>query len=85
MFRKVVSWVKYLELDIPAKQKGQVQSLGWEDPLEEEMAPHSSTLSWKIPWTGKPGGYSPWSHKELDTAEHTPAAAAYLLCTFATP
>ena len=56
MFRKVVSWVKYLELDIPAKQEGQVQSLGWEDPLEEEMAPDSSTLSWKIPWIGKPGG-----------------------------
>ena len=56
MFRKVVSCVKYLELDILAKQERQVQSLGWEDPLEEEMAPHSSALSWKIPWTGKPGG-----------------------------
>ena len=56
LFRKVVSWVKYLELDILAKQERQVQSLGWEDPLEEEMAPYSSTLSWKIPWTGKPGG-----------------------------
>ena len=56
MFQKVVSWVKYLELDIPAKQEGQVQSLGWEDPLEEEMAPDSSTLYWKIPWIGKPGG-----------------------------
>ena len=29
----------------------QVQSLGWEDPLQGEMAPHSSTLAWKIPWT----------------------------------
>ena len=34
----------------------QVQSLGWEDPLEEEMAIHSSTLAWKIPWTEEPGG-----------------------------
>ena len=32
-----------------------VQSLGWEDPLEKEMAIHSSTTAWKIPWTGEPG------------------------------
>ena len=36
-----------------------VQSLGWEDPLEEGMATHSSILAWKIPWTEKPGGHSP--------------------------
>ena len=34
----------------------QVQSLGWEDPLEEGMATHSSILAWRIPWTGVPGG-----------------------------
>ena len=33
-----------------------VQSLGWEDPLEKEMAIHSSTIAWKIPWTEEPGG-----------------------------
>ena len=33
-----------------------VESLGWEDPLEKEMAIHSSTLAWKIPWTEEPGG-----------------------------
>ena len=38
------------------KQETQVQSLGWEDPLEEEMATHSSILAWKFPWTGEPGG-----------------------------
>ena len=32
-----------------------VQSLGWEDPLEKEMATHSSTLAWKIPWMEEPG------------------------------
>ena len=32
-----------------------VQSLGWEDPLEKEMAAHSSILAWKIPWTTEPG------------------------------
>ena len=34
----------------------QVQSLGWEDPLEKEMASHSSILAWRIPWTEEPGG-----------------------------
>ena len=33
----------------------QVQSVGWEDPLEKEMAIHSSTIAWKIPWTEEPG------------------------------
>ena len=32
------------------------RSLGWEDPLEEEMATHSSVLAWEIPWTEEPGG-----------------------------
>ena len=36
---------------LPTKQETQVQSLGWEDPLEKEMATHSGTLAWKIPWT----------------------------------
>ena len=34
----------------------QIRSLGWVDPLEEGMAPHSSILAWQIPWTEKPGG-----------------------------
>ena len=34
----------------------QVQSLGWEDSMEEEMETHSSILAWKIPWTAEPGG-----------------------------
>ena len=34
----------------------QFQSLGWEDSLEKEMATHSSTLAWEIPWTEEPGG-----------------------------
>ena len=40
----------------PAIQETQVQSLGWEDPLKEEMATHSSILAWTIPWTEEPGG-----------------------------
>ena len=47
----VAQTVKYL----PAIWETRVHSLGWEDPLEKEMATHSSTLAWKIPWTDEPG------------------------------
>ena len=40
---------------LPAVQESRVRSLGQEDPLEKEMATHSSTLAWKIPWTEEPG------------------------------
>ena len=40
---------------LPAMRETQVQSLGWEDPLEKEMAAYSSILAWKIPWTEEPG------------------------------
>ena len=42
-------------------------SLGWEDPLEKEMAVHSSILAWRIPWTEEPGGLQWWGSKESDT------------------
>ena len=42
--------------NMSAMQQTQVQSLGWEDPLEKETATHSSILAWKIPWTEEPGG-----------------------------
>ena len=42
--------------NLPAKQEMQVQSLSWEDPLEEEMATLSSVLAWRIPGTVEPGG-----------------------------
>ena len=49
-------------------QETQVQSLGWEDPLEKETATHSSIFAWEIPWKEEPGRlYSPWGGKELDT------------------
>ena len=41
---------------LPTMPETRVQSLGQEDPLEKEMAPHSSILAWKIPWTEEPGG-----------------------------
>ena len=40
---------------LSAMQETWVRSLGWEDPLEKEMAAHSSILAWKIPWTVEPG------------------------------
>ena len=42
--------------NLPAVRETQVRSLGWEDPLEEGMAAHSSILAWKIPGTEEPGG-----------------------------
>jgi len=48
----------------PAMQETQVRSPGQEDPLEKEMATHSSILAWRILWTEEPGGLSPWGHKE---------------------
>ena len=48
-------------------RRWQVGSLGQEDPLEKEMATHSSILAWKIPWTEEPGGLQSMGYKELDT------------------
>ena len=51
----------------PAMQETLVGSLGPEDPLEEEMATHSSILAWRIPWTEEPGGLQ---SMRLQRAEH---------------
>ena len=45
--------------NLPSKQEMQLQSLGWEDPLEKEMATHSSILAWRIPGTEEPGVLQP--------------------------
>ena len=50
-----VSLVTQTVKHLPAMRETQVRSLGREDPLEKEMATHSSTLAWKIPWTEEPG------------------------------
>ena len=50
--------------NLPAMQETWVRSLGWEDPLEKEMAIHSSILPWRIPWTEEPGRLqSMWSQR----------------------
>ena len=63
----VVQMVKRL----PAMQETWVRSLGQKDPLEKEMATHSSILAWRISWAVayQAPGYSPWDRKELDTTE----------------
>ena len=62
-------------------QETWVESLGWEDPLEEGMATHSNILAWRIPmnrgaWWAT---YSPWGHKESDTTERLSTAQGTLL------
>ena len=52
-------------------QEAWVGLLGREDPLEEGMATHSSSLPWKIPWTEEPGGLQSCGCKELDMADVT--------------
>ena len=49
--------------NLPAVQETWVQSLGWEDSLEKEMATHSSILAWRMPWTETPGGLETWSQR----------------------
>ena len=51
------------------KQETHVQSLGWEDPLEKEMAIHSNILAWEIHAQRSLMGYSPWGNKELNMTE----------------
>ena len=68
------SLIAQLVKNPPAMQEMPVQFLGWEDPLEEGMATHSSILAWRIPWTGDLAGCSPWSHKESDTTERLSTA-----------
>ena len=53
-------------------EETQVQSLGWKDPLEKEMATHSSIPAWRIPRTEEPSRlHSPWGLKESDMTEVT--------------
>ena len=63
---------------LPGMQETQVRSLGWEDPLEKEMATHSSTLAWKIHGLRSLVGYGPWGHKESDTTEQLLLRSSFL-------
>ena len=54
---------------LPGMRETRVRFLGREDSLEKEMAIHSSTLAWKIPWTEEPGRLQSMGHKESDTTK----------------
>ena len=71
--------------NLPVKQETWVQALGWENPLEEDMATHSSILTWRIPWQRSLEGYSPWGRKELDKSEATACTHACRECVMCTP
>ena len=60
MAYKMTSLVAQTVKRLPTMQETRVRSLDQEDPLEKKMATHSSIHAWKIPWTEKPVGYSPW-------------------------
>ena len=65
---------------LPAMQETWVLFLSQEDPLEKEMATHSSIIAWKIPWMEEPGSYSPWGCQELDRTEQlTLSLAAFFM------
>jgi len=57
------SLIARLVKNLPTMQETWVQSLGQEDPLEKEMAAHSSILAWRIPWTEEPGRLQSMGHK----------------------
>ena len=70
------SLVAQVVKNLPAAQDTQVQSLGWEDPLEKEMATHSSILAWRISWTEEPGRLQSLG---LQRVKHDQATNSYLL------
>ena len=63
--REGASFVTQMVKNLPAKPETQVQSLGQEEPLEKRMAPHSSVLAWRIPWTEAPGGPQPMGSQRV--------------------
>ena len=62
-------------------QETWVLSLGWQDPLEEEMATHSSILAWEILWTEESGRLQSMGSQRVDTTEHTHTQAHVLIRT----
>ena len=69
------SLVAQLVNNLPAMQETRVPSLGWEDPLEKEMATHSSILAWRIPWTEESGRLQSTGSQRVrhDGAKHSTA------------
>ena len=57
-----------------AMQETSIQSVGWEDPLEEGMATHSRIRAWRIPWIKEPGGLQSLGHRESGMTERLSTA-----------
>ena len=62
----MTSLVAQMVKNLPAIRETCVQSQGWEDPLKEEMATHSSILAWRIPWIEEPSGLQSVGSQESD-------------------
>ena len=73
----VAALVAQMVKRVPTMQETQVPSLGWEDPLEKEMATHSRTLAWKIPRTEEPGRLQPTGLQRVDTTERLHLRSMY--------
>ena len=70
--------------NLPAMWETWVQSLGWEDPLEEGMTTHSSILAWRIPWTEQPGGLQSRELQRFGHDRATKRSTAEHMCEFFT-
>ena len=69
---EIASLLAQMVKRLPAMWETQFRSLGWEDPLEKEMAIHSSILAWKIPWMEEPGRLqSMWSQSQTRLSDFT--------------
>ena len=66
-FRSIRLQASLVAQNLPAMQETWVQPLGQEDPLEKEVATHSSILAWEIPWTEEPDGLQSMGSQQLDT------------------
>ena len=62
---EVILMVAQMVKHLSTMRETRVQSLGWEDPLENKMAIHSRTIAWKIPWTGEPGRLQPMGSQRV--------------------
>ena len=63
--RQKLALVAQMVENLPAMRETAVRSLGWEDPLEQEVATHSSILAWEIPQSEQPGGLQSVGHKRV--------------------
>ena len=73
----VAQWLKRL----PGMRETWVRSLGWEGPLEKEMATHSGIFAWRFPWTEEPGGLQSMLSQEPDMTlrlNHQPLSAGFI-------